>query len=141
MMENRTRMADYKLQREVTVPQSLPVVFDFFSKAENLQALTPPWVHFRIVTPQPIAMRQGAKIEYHLRVRGIGIRWLSEIELWNPPREFVDVQLKGPYKFWRHTHRFEETKGGTRITDLVEYTLPFGPLGRLVHRLQVRRDL
>jgi len=134
-------VADYTVQREITVPKPLPVVFDFFSKAENLEALTPPWLRFRILTPQPITMRPGATIAYQLRVRGIPVRWLTEIELWRPPYEFVDVQIRGPYKLWRHTHRFREVEGGTSISDIVDYALPFGVLGRLLHRVQVAKDL
>ena len=132
---------DYVLRREITVSCPLDEVFDFFSKAENLETLTPPWLRFKIETPQPIQMRQGARIAYRLRVRGVPLRWLTEIELWRPPYEFVDVQLRGPYTLWRHTHRFEETEDGTRIVDVVHYTLPFGMLGRLIHRLQVADDL
>jgi ligand-binding SRPBCC domain-containing protein len=133
--------ADYVLQREATVTCPLEKVFDFFSKAENLETLTPPWLRFRIETPQPIQMRQGATIAYRLHVRGVPLRWLTEIEVWRPPYEFVDVQVKGPYKLWRHIHHFQESKDGTRIMDVVNYTLPLGPLGRLVHRLQVADDL
>jgi len=86
-------------------------------------------------------MKPGATIAYALGVRGISFRWLTEIERWNPPYDFVDVQARGPYKLWRHTHRFSEVEGGTMITDTVEYALPLGLLGRLVHRLQVARDL
>jgi ligand-binding SRPBCC domain-containing protein len=131
----------YKLQRELWIPYSLPKVFDFFSCAENLERITPPWMHFRILTPQPIRMQQGTTIAYALGVRGVPLRWLSEIERWNPPYEFVDVQAKGPYQLWRHRHRFLEVEGGTSIVDIVHYALPFGPLGRLVHRFQVGRDL
>jgi ligand-binding SRPBCC domain-containing protein len=131
----------YRLQRELWIPYSLAEVFDFFSRAENLERITPPWMHFRILTPQPIRMQQGTAIAYALRVRGIPLRWLTEIERWNPPYEFVDVQAKGPYKLWRHTHRFLEVEGGTSIVDIVHYALPFGPLGSLVHRFQVARDL
>jgi ligand-binding SRPBCC domain-containing protein len=134
-------VADYTLQREITVPQPLPVVFEFFSKAQNLEILTPPWLRFQILTPQPIMMRPGATIAYQLRVRGIPLRWLTEIERWDPPYEFIDIQIKGPYKFWRHTHRFRELESGTRIADIVDYTLPFGVLGRMVHHLQVAKDL
>ncbi|HMD47996.1 MAG TPA: SRPBCC family protein [Bryobacteraceae bacterium] len=134
-------MTTYKLQRELWVPRSLEEVFDFFSRAENLERITPPWMHFRILTTRPIQMHPGATIAYALRVRGIPLRWLTEIERWNPPYEFVDVQTKGPYKLWRHTHRFAEADGGTSIADIVDYALPFGPLGRLVHRFQVARDL
>jgi ligand-binding SRPBCC domain-containing protein len=131
----------YILKRETFVAKPLAVVFDFFSRAENLEALTPPWLSFHILTPPPIEMRVGATIAYKLRVRGLPIRWVTEIERWNPPAEFVDVQIKGPYQLWRHTHKFREADGGTWITDVVEYQLPFGPLGRLVHWLQVSRDL
>jgi ligand-binding SRPBCC domain-containing protein len=134
-------MKVYTLQRELQVPLPLSVVFDFFSRAENLEKLTPPWMRFRILTAPPIQMKEGAAIAYALRVRGIPLRWISKIERWNPPFEFTDVQVKGPYKFWRHTHRFSEVEGGTSIVDIVHYALPFGPLGRLIHRLQVARDL
>ena len=129
------------LRCELWVPNPLSEVFEFFSRAENLERITPPWMQFKILTPLPMTMKQGATIAYALRVRGIPMRWLTEIERWNPPFEFVDVQAKGPYKLWRHTHRFSEVRGGTLIEDVVEYALPFGWIGRVVHRLQVRRDL
>jgi ligand-binding SRPBCC domain-containing protein len=131
----------YTLQRELVVPHSLPEVFDFFSHAENLERITPPWMHFRMLTPPPDPMKQGSTIAYALRVRGVPLRWLTVIERWNPPYEFVDVQAKGPYQLWHHTHLFSEVEGGTSIVDIVRYALPFGLLGALVHRLQVARDL
>jgi ligand-binding SRPBCC domain-containing protein len=131
----------YTLHREQWVPHPLPVVFEFFARAENLESVTPPWLRFRILTPRPIGMKPGAAIAYALRVRGVPVHWLTVIERWNPPFEFVDVQTKGPYELWRHTHRFSEREGGTLIEDVVEYALPFGFLGRLVHRIQVARDL
>jgi len=134
-------MSVYTLQRETFVPKPILPVFGFFSRAENLQYLTPPWLHFRILSPQPILMHEGATIAYKLRVRGIPVQWLTQIERWNPPFEFFDVQVKGPYKIWRHTHRFFEVEGGTRIVDIVNYALPLGPLGRVVHKLLVARDL
>jgi ligand-binding SRPBCC domain-containing protein len=134
-------MTVYKLRREMWVPQPLPAVFEFFSRADNLERITPPWMQFRILTPGPIDMKEGAIIAYALRVRGIPLRWLTQIERWNPPLEFIDVQAKGPYKLWRHTHRFSELQGGTSIVDVVDYALPFGVLGRLVHRIQVAPDL
>lgn len=134
-------MTVYKLRRELWVPHALPAAFDFFTRAENLERITPPWLQFRILTPPPIKMKQGATIAYALRVRGIPLQWLTEIERWNPPFEFIDVEARGPYKSWRHTHRFSEVEGGTSIVDIVDYALPFGLLGRLVHRLQVADDL
>jgi ligand-binding SRPBCC domain-containing protein len=134
-------MTIYTLQRELWVPRPLPDVFDFFAKAENLERITPPWMQFRIVTPPPIEVRQGTTIAYALRVRGIPLKWISKIDKWDPPHEFVDIQVKGPYKFWHHTHRFSERAGGTSIEDTVRYGLPFGALGRSVNWLQVAGDL
>jgi ligand-binding SRPBCC domain-containing protein len=129
------------LRREMFIPRPVEEVFAFFSRAENLQELTPPWLNFRILTPPPIEMRQGASIAYQLRVHCIRLNWLTEIAVWNPPVEFVDVQVRGPYKLWRHTHHFDPEDGGTRMVDTVEYEVPFGALGRLIQRLQVSRDL
>jgi ligand-binding SRPBCC domain-containing protein len=129
----------YRFHAELDVPAARPAVFDFFSRAENLERITPRWLHFRILTPAPI-LRQGAQIAYALRLHGIAVDWLTEIERWEPPLVFVDVQKKGPYRMWRHRHRFEEAGSGTRIVDDVEYALPFGPLGALAHPF-VHRDI
>jgi ligand-binding SRPBCC domain-containing protein len=134
-------MTIHQLERETWVPHPLLPVFDFFSKPENLEEITPPWLRFRIVSSGPIQMKPGATIRYALRVHGIPISWLTEIEEWNPPFEFIDRQVNGPYRLWRHTHRFAERDGGTSIVDIVQYALPFGPVGRLVNWLQVARDV
>jgi ligand-binding SRPBCC domain-containing protein len=134
-------MRAFELRREIWIPQPPDSVFDFFSRAENLERITPPWLRFRILTPSPIAMRRGALIEYALRLHGLPIRWQTRIEEWDPPLGFVDVQVKGPYLLWRHTHRFVPANNGTTVIDRVEYALPFGFVGGVVHRLQVRRDL
>ena len=131
----------FTLKREQWVPRPLEEVFAFFSDARNLEALTPHWMRFQIVTPEPIAMTAGARIDYRLSWHGIPLRWTTEIARWQPPRRFEDVQLKGPYRLWHHTHRFEAAYGGTRITDQVRYALPFGLLGRAIHSLSVRRNV
>ena len=134
-------MTVYELRRETFIPSPLPAVFAFFSAAQNLAAITPPWMRFRVLTPEPITLRAGAELNYSLRVRGIPVRWTTIIETWNPPREFSDIQSRGPYKLWHHTHRFREADGGAWMEDVVRYVLPFGLLGRLVHWLFVRRDV
>lgn len=127
---------------EVTVDLASPVeeVFQFFSVAENLNLLTPANLKFKILTPQPIVMGVGTIIDYQIRLRGIPMNWRTEITEWVPGRKFADNQLKGPYKKWHHTHSFEQIEGGTRMHDRVEYDLPFGALGNLVHPF-IRRDV
>jgi ligand-binding SRPBCC domain-containing protein len=134
-------MSQHRIRREIWLPHSREKVFEFFSQARNLEQITPPLLHFHVLTPEPIEMREGTLIDYKLKIRGFPVRWRTKITRWNPPYEFADVQLKGPYKLWDHTHRFLEENGGTRMIDEVVYELPFGPLGELVHRVLVRRDV
>jgi ligand-binding SRPBCC domain-containing protein len=131
-------MKEYTLHAELWLPRPLTEVFAFFGDAKNLEGLTPPWLKFEVVTPEPIVMRPGALIDYRIRVHGIPIRWRTEIKEWDPPHRFVDVELKGPYKLWHHTHTFEERDGGTLCLDDVRYR-PFG--GALINALFVRRDV
>jgi ligand-binding SRPBCC domain-containing protein len=126
------------LRRETTVPRPLGETFAFFSSARNLERLTPSWLRFEILTPGEIPMHEGAIIDYRIRVRGIPLKWRSRIIRWEPPHCFVDLQIKGPYRWWHHTHRFEPTDGGTRIIDEVQY---LAPLHWLTHPLIIRRDL
>ena len=131
----------YVLQREQFLPVSAEEAFDFFADAFNLELITPPWLNFRVDTPRPIEMRAGSMIEYRLRLHGVPVRWLTRIESWEPGARFADVQLRGPYRHWHHTHTFEARDGGTLMRDVVRYSLPLGPLGRLARALIVRRDL
>ena len=133
-------MRTFFLEREQWLPRSIEEVFSFFSKPENLQAVTPPWLHFAVVE-KPATLAKGAVIRYRLGWHGLPVRWTSQITEWNPPHLFVDVALSGPYALWNHEHRFSSTRGGTSIADRVTYALPFGPLGVLAHRLRVRHDV
>ena len=126
---------------EQLVGRPVEEVFAFFSDANNLEAITPRQLNFHILTPGPIRLAAGARIDYQLTLYGIPLKWATLIESWEPPHQFVDVQLRGPYRVWRHTHRFVSEGAGTRIVDDVEYKLPFGPLGRLVDALWTRREV
>lgn len=128
----------FTLTSEQWLPRPLAEVFAFFADAGNLDALTPGWLRFEILTPRPIAMRVGALIDYRLRLRGLPIRWQSEISEWSPPHRFVDEQCHGPYRLWHHTHTFPEIDGGTAVSDIVRYRVVGGAL---VNTLFVKRDL
>ena len=121
----------HRLERDQVVRRPLREVFEFFSRAENLERITPPWLHFRLVTPAHAEMRTGATIEYRLRLHGIPVGWTSLIEVWERDARFVDLQIRGPYRLWRHEHRFMPVDGGgsTRVQDRVDYLLPFGRAG------------
>jgi ligand-binding SRPBCC domain-containing protein len=128
----------YEIKAEITLPQPLENVFPFFSDARNLERLTPDWLKFEVLTPGPVEMAVGTLIEYRLRLRGLPIRWRSEITAWEPPYRFVDEQRRGPYRAWIHEHTFEEREGQTLARDRVLYD-HLG--GRLINRLLVAPDV
>jgi ligand-binding SRPBCC domain-containing protein len=132
----------YRLDTSLWLPRPRPAVFEFFANAANLERITPPFLAFRILTPVPVAMAAGARIDYRIGLRGLPMTWQSEITVWDPPRRFVDAQLRGPYRLWEHTHTFEDRDDGTMVVDSVRYALP-GPAfaSAIVNRLIVARDL
>lgn len=131
-------MKTFLFSTELWLPRPRAEVFHFFADAHNLEAITPPWLRFEILTPKPIEMRPGALIDYRIRVHGIPIRWRTEITEWQPPHRFVDQQIRGPYTLWHHTHSFVERDGGTLCRDEVIYR-PRG--GWLIDYLFVRHDV
>jgi ligand-binding SRPBCC domain-containing protein len=116
-----------------TLPLPIEKVFEFFSKAENLEAITPPELQFKILTPLPIIMERGALIDYKIKMSGIPFGWRTRITHWDPPYAFADQQLKGPYAVWFHTHTFADEGGKTRMDDEVLYKLPLWPLGEIAY--------
>lgn len=128
----------FVLHSSVVLEHSPETLFEFFSDAFQLEQIPPPWLNFKIRTPAPIDIRKGCLIDYSIRLRGIPIRWRTEISNWNPPFSFVDRQLKGPYLLWEHLHTFEQTPEGTLARDEVRYRVPGG---RLINWLMVQNDL
>lgn len=129
------------LRSELWTPASLDAVWPFFADAYNLQELTPPWLDFRILTPKPIPMHAGARIDYRIKVRGLPMRWRTHIAAWEPQSRFVDEQERGPYRMWRHTHTFEPRDGGTWLCDHVVFAPPGGLLAPWINRLLVEPDV
>lgn len=125
------------LHSETTVSASIDETFAFFADASNLERLTPPWLNFAILSPVPVEIREGVEIDYRIGLYGLPVPWRSRIDVWEPGIRFVDRQLIGPYRWWRHEHRFEAVEGGTRVIDDVEYA----PRGRWLSAALVRRQL
>jgi ligand-binding SRPBCC domain-containing protein len=126
-----------RLHRDVIVPASLSETFAFFADAANLERLTPPWLQFWISTPMPAQMRVGLEIAYRISLYGFTVPWRSRIDVYQPDVCFVDQQIVGPYRWWRHEHRFEAVPDGTRVIDRVDYA----PRVRWLSGALVRRDL
>ena len=131
-------MKEFVFDTRLWLPARRDEVFPFFAEARNLEIITPKWLNFEVLTPEPVTMCAGALIDYRIRIHGMPVRWRTKIAEWNPPHCFVDVQLRGPYTLWHHTHTFEEQCNGTLCIDHVRYR-PRG--GLLMNWLFVRRDV
>ena len=134
-------MKIYELNEKQIIKLPIEAVFNFFSKPENLAVITPSKLDFKILTPTPIVMNSGTLIDYTIRVMGFTVHWRTLITEYNPPYNFVDEQIKGPYTFWHHTHTFKEIDGGVEISDNVQYAIPMGIIGGLLHSIYIRNDL
>lgn len=130
-----------RLERTQFIPRPRDAVFAFFAEPYNLERITPPFLRFRIVTPPPIALAPGTLIDYRLRLFGVPFGWRTRIESVTPLESFVDVQIRGPYRAWRHEHTFREVPGGTEMRDVVDYDVGWGPAGWAAGALFVRRSL
>ena len=131
----------HRLVRTTVLSGSLEEVFAFFREPRNLERITPPWLAFRITSTSDAVVRQGTRIRYRLRLHGIPLSWESRISEYADNSHFADEQVTGPYSEWYHRHSFRAAPGGVEMIDIVDYRLPLGPLGRLVHWLVVRHQL
>ncbi|GMV24916.1 MAG: hypothetical protein AMXMBFR58_09470 [Phycisphaerae bacterium] len=134
----------FVFQVQTTLACPIDRTFAFFSDPVNLEAITPPWLKFRITSALPIRVREGTLIEYALRIRGFPVRWKTRIAAWEPPHRFVDEQVSGPYTLWRHEHTFEpdpHDPGATIMRDRVEYAFHGWWLSPLINAVYVARDV
>lgn len=129
----------HRLERSQLIDHPIDEVFAFFSDAANLEALTPQFLKFRILTPMPLEMKRDAQIVYQIRLFGVPMNWRTRITEWEEGRRFVDEQESGPYALWRHLHEFEARGDKTWMRDVVDYREPLGPLGTIAHHVFVRR--
>jgi ligand-binding SRPBCC domain-containing protein len=133
-------VADHVFETRVWLARPRAEVFAFFAHPGNLARITPPWLGFRLLTPEP-AMAAFTVLDYRIRWLGLPLRWRTLIREYDPPTRFLDVQVRGPYDRWEHRHLFLEEAGGTWVEDRVTYRLPLGPMGRAAHALVVQRQL
>ena len=130
------------LERTQIMPRPIAETFRFFSDARNLKRLTPKFLQFKFLSTPPEVMHPGTAIDYQIRLYGVPVHWRTRIEIVEAPKKFVDVQEKGPYALWRHSHFFKDVGGGvTEMRDRVEYAMPLGPLGEIAYHLFVARNL
>ena len=132
---------DEELRAEQWIPQPVEPLWEFFSKAKNLEEITPPWMGFRVTGMSTPEIENQTLIDYKLKIHGVPVRWQSRIEDWTPPLRFVDTQTHGPYAKWHHTHSFFPVAGGTLAEDRVLYRVPMGALGKVVAGWKVKRDI
>jgi ligand-binding SRPBCC domain-containing protein len=130
------------LERTQIVPRPIAEAFRFFSDPRNLKRLTPAFLQFKFLSTPPETVHPGSEIDYQIRLYGVPVHWRTRIEVVEAPHKFVDVQEKGPYALWRHSHYFKDLGGGaTEMKDRVEYAMPLGPLGEIAYHLFVARSL
>ncbi|NBS16148.1 MAG: hypothetical protein EBT06_05510 [Gammaproteobacteria bacterium] len=135
-------MALHQLHRRQFIPLPLDEAWSFFSTPRNLEAITPDFLHFKILSEVPDDLYNGLIIAYQIAaVGGIPMTWVTEIKHVVPERQFVDEQRIGPFRFWFHEHRFEPVKGGIEMIDTVHYVMPWGLLGEIVHGLFIKQRL
>jgi ligand-binding SRPBCC domain-containing protein len=136
-------MKRFTLNTRQILPISLEEAWAFFSSPKNLSKITPEYMNFKILSGfDEGTTREGMIIKYKVHpVMGIPLTWVTKITNVSAPHEFTDMQLKGPYKEWVHTHRFREIEGGVEMTDELVYQLPFGPIGLIAHALFVRKQV
>ena len=125
----------YEFKSELLLKEDRKTVFDFFKQPGNLKLLMPNYMAFDFLTPGKLNMKEGAVFDYNVKMFGFPIRWTTYITEYVEPNYFVDVQLKGPHKYWYHRHEFIDVEDGTIVKDYICYLMPWGLLGKVGHSL------
>jgi len=112
---------EQELKKEQFIPRPLDETFSFFKEAKNLELITPPYLHFHVLSQSTPSIQEGTCINYLLFLRGFPMWWQSKIIEWEENKQFIDVQCKGPYKKWEHRHIFKEVNGGTLVRDEISF--------------------
>lgn len=133
----------YQVKRKQIIPITLKEAWSFFSEPDNLKEITPPYLSFRILSRSDAGeMYPGMIITYRISpLLNISLNWATEITQVKDQKYFIDNQISGPYKIWHHEHHFKEVQGGVEMRDILYYQLPYGILGRIAHRIFVRKKV
>jgi ligand-binding SRPBCC domain-containing protein len=134
-------MTTFRLERRQVIPADRSAVFAFFQNPWNLEAITPPWLSFTVLAASDPVVREGTRIAYRLQWQVFPMRWESRITEYREGEYFADEMVRGPYRRWYHRHAFRDVAGGVEMRDEVEYALPLGCLGVLLHRMTIRGQL
>lgn len=129
------------LEQTQLIKEKIETVFEFFSDPRNLNAITPPWLHFETISLLPLSVKPNTIIEHRLKLRKIPVQWKTQIAEWSPPHNFTDIQASGPFAHWEHRHIFEDSGSLTKMSDIVRYQVPGGPFAKIVDALYVRPEL
>lgn len=132
----------YRLHKTIEIKTNLQEAWKFFSDPINLKIITPPALNMQIISPLEKEIYPGMIIIYKVHpFLSIPLKWVTEITHIDHHKRFVDEQRYGPYRMWHHQHIFSETINGVLVEDIVNYIMPYGPIGTIVHSLLVAKQL
>ena len=132
----------YQIRQKLFIPVPKTKAWDFFSDPENLKELTPKDVKISFKDTHVEKIHSGLVFTYKISpLFGIPVNWVTKIDVVEELDHFVDIQIKGPFKYWKHEHYFRSVEGGTEIQDIVNYKVPCGSIGKALHPILVKPKL
>lgn len=134
-------IVEMRFVKESVIRASPERVFEFHEQPKVLSLITPPWESARIIQTARIS-EVGTETIIETKVFGpIKMRWVARHTLYDPPRVFEDVQVRGPFRSWRHRHIIASHIEGAMLRDEIDYEPPLGVLGRALAPLLIQRRL